>query len=444
MDYYISDYINEVGKDENQEMPFLTRLDERAKIKGSRDPLGLQSIWAGLGRKVIKNLSTVSTSLRDFTTLIVGLYLIEKNIDKTDESSAQIFIKWEQLAAYARFRNGDEGFRGIERVKKNFSSSITISANGEHQVLSNQKAYGIWGLYRVPAMNSDLLKKNSENQLTIPASKFVENYYIPKMEKSGNKIVDRITEILTKPSTEISVDGSESDLMNSLASLLSKVLDKSEKDFYRKCLLYSGEWKDDNLQKQLVDIIESSNRFKKKPSRKFISHLGYRANNDNNTLLSEKLEDILRCESLIAPLSRIFGYLQGMHNESVEKAESFMKEKWDMSGNSIVHSDFDKLTQVPGSIIEESQADRFRSMGRSLNRGQYNKLIRLLVEQNKEIMERRGGGPWIEINDDQFYVNYRDENTSLPEKEKLTELLEHDYFFGSLLKIIREINADHD
>jgi len=30
-------------------MPFLTELDSRAAIKGSRDPLGIQQIWTGLG-----------------------------------------------------------------------------------------------------------------------------------------------------------------------------------------------------------------------------------------------------------------------------------------------------------------------------------------------------------------------------------------------------------
>ena len=52
---------------------FLTELDPRAKIRGSRDPLGIQAIWAGLGQEVIGNLTTVTDSVRGFTTLLVGL-----------------------------------------------------------------------------------------------------------------------------------------------------------------------------------------------------------------------------------------------------------------------------------------------------------------------------------------------------------------------------------
>src|SRR3989442_15950904 len=32
--------------------PFLTDLDSRAAVKGSRDPLGIQQIWTRLGRHV--------------------------------------------------------------------------------------------------------------------------------------------------------------------------------------------------------------------------------------------------------------------------------------------------------------------------------------------------------------------------------------------------------
>jgi hypothetical protein len=54
--------------------PFLTDLDSRAAVKGSRDPQGIQQIWTRLGRHVIGNLTTVSDSVRDFTTLLLGYY----------------------------------------------------------------------------------------------------------------------------------------------------------------------------------------------------------------------------------------------------------------------------------------------------------------------------------------------------------------------------------
>jgi len=59
-------------------VPFLTGIDPEAAVKGSRDPLGLQTIWIRLGGLVVGNLTTVSTSVRDFTTLILGYYFAER------------------------------------------------------------------------------------------------------------------------------------------------------------------------------------------------------------------------------------------------------------------------------------------------------------------------------------------------------------------------------
>ena len=83
--------------------PFLTDLDSRAAVKGSRDPLGIQSIWTRLGRHVVGNLTTVSDSIRDFTTLLLGYYFAERLSNESGPGSElAVFLRWEQLAAYAR------------------------------------------------------------------------------------------------------------------------------------------------------------------------------------------------------------------------------------------------------------------------------------------------------------------------------------------------------
>ncbi len=79
-------------------IPFLTDIDSRAAIKGSRDPLGVQPIWTKLGRHVVGNLTTVSTSVRDFTTLLLGYYFAERVAESGGgDSDLAVFLKWEQL-----------------------------------------------------------------------------------------------------------------------------------------------------------------------------------------------------------------------------------------------------------------------------------------------------------------------------------------------------------
>src|SRR5688572_42013 len=136
-------------------VPFLTDIDPQIAVKGSRDPLGIQTIWARLGRHVVGNLTTVSTSVRDFTTLILGYYFTERVASEFGgDGDLPVFLRWEQLAAYARGEiNGDWAFRGVERVKKNLQDGapVRLGTSATAQILSNQKTYGLWGLYTVPA-----------------------------------------------------------------------------------------------------------------------------------------------------------------------------------------------------------------------------------------------------------------------------------------------------
>ena len=44
--------------------PFFTAIDPDARIKGSRDPLGFETIWTAFGREIIGNLTTVTRSVQ--------------------------------------------------------------------------------------------------------------------------------------------------------------------------------------------------------------------------------------------------------------------------------------------------------------------------------------------------------------------------------------------
>ena len=85
--------------------PSFTELDSRARIRGSRDPLGLQPVWTALGRRVVSNLTTVSSSLRNFTTLLLSRYFADRALEEgviSRESYLAAFLKVEQLCAYSR------------------------------------------------------------------------------------------------------------------------------------------------------------------------------------------------------------------------------------------------------------------------------------------------------------------------------------------------------
>jgi len=177
-------------------MAFLTLEDPNAAIKGSRDPLGVQPIWAAFARHVVTNLTTQSTSIRGFTILLLGRYFAARLIDEgvvPAEEALNVALRMEQLGAHARHvaHDVEEGIRGIERVKAFIEEGrgrVNIQANRRGMILSDQKVYGLWGLYSVPARTSGLI---SEGRVGVeePARNFIEQNYLPYLEEVMNPLL---------------------------------------------------------------------------------------------------------------------------------------------------------------------------------------------------------------------------------------------------------------
>jgi hypothetical protein len=131
----------------------------RAQIKGSRDPLGVQTLWSGFGRHVVFNLTTVTNSVRSFTVLLIGRHLaaiLAEREEIGEEEALEVFLRWEQVAGYARhiFHGVEGDIRGITRIKAHVregEGKVSIGVDGENQILADQRIYGIWGLYTVAA-----------------------------------------------------------------------------------------------------------------------------------------------------------------------------------------------------------------------------------------------------------------------------------------------------
>ena len=182
--------------------PFLTLVDPEIAVKGSLDPLGLTPLWSRYGRALVGNLTTVTTSVRGFTTLLLGYYLARKVIDEeggSEEELIEHFLRLEQLAAYSRHAFAEEtgdapsGIRGILRVRKRWDEGrgrVTIASGRVGQILSNQKAYGLWNLYSSAARESGLLQKGTL-RLTPDAERFVKNVTLGRLVRLGHLSIDR-------------------------------------------------------------------------------------------------------------------------------------------------------------------------------------------------------------------------------------------------------------
>jgi hypothetical protein len=89
----------------------VTDVDPEVALKDSRDPLGFQPIWSHFGRKLVGNLTTVTTSVRGFTTLLLGHHFASRLVDGGGVPAAEYiepFLRFEQIAAYSRIAWAEE------------------------------------------------------------------------------------------------------------------------------------------------------------------------------------------------------------------------------------------------------------------------------------------------------------------------------------------------
>lgn len=137
-------------------MKFLTAFDDTDTSDRSIDPLGLTPIWTGFARRFVSNLTTGTTSIHDAATVLLAGVLATDQPNGDGILTVKPFLRFEQLAAFTRvhFQVG-QNVRGIRLVKKLLTSKLRIDHN--MGILSNQRAYGIWGSYTGPMAQSKLL-----------------------------------------------------------------------------------------------------------------------------------------------------------------------------------------------------------------------------------------------------------------------------------------------
>lgn len=126
-------------------------FDDRARPKGSRDALGAEAAWSHLGRKIVGNLTTVTSNLDNFiVALLCCHYANQTGPDvQSNEAIQERYLRAEQVAAYLKLADqSPTGFLGITRARKNFAETrIPLGAAPEAQLLASQAGYGLWGLY---------------------------------------------------------------------------------------------------------------------------------------------------------------------------------------------------------------------------------------------------------------------------------------------------------
>jgi hypothetical protein len=429
--------------------PFLTDLDSRAAVKGSRDPLGQMAIWTRLGRHVVGNLTTVSSSYRDFTVLLLGFWFVEQAVDAgSTEGEVTLFLKWEQLAGYARAKNGEgRGFRGIERVQKNLSDGprVTISGDRAHHILGNQKIYGIWGLYTVPSRTSGFIQ-GEPARLTPVARAFVEENYIRAFNRAGFRQGEAVCRILCASSCRIDHDGKDAKLLDVLGTLLRvNKPTAAERKFYDEHLVQGGPSDDTSgRQARLAVLLQRTlNDAGYRLSPDAVGRLASQAKNGRGPeSLAYHLERIRCAETLLAPASALFLFLCSRHGDRPGDVVEAVRAAW---GRRLEHLDMTGLEDLRAELsaaVGGPVADEWLAAARALVGGDLDEAIERLISINSVVMKARGSaGAWIEVRNDLFHVNFREDRSDLPARKDVPQLWRSSYFLDSLRTVTADVRG---
>lgn len=427
--------------------PFLTALDYRAAIKGSQDPLGAMPIWIRLGRKLIGNLTTVSTSVRDFTILLLGLHLIEQiQRDGDTVSEVEAFLKWEQLAGYARaVVNRDSSFRGTERVHRNLNEDfrVTISAAPQYQILSSQKLYGLWGLYTVPSRSSGFLEVDG-HRLTPTITEFIQSESVKVMWAQGSKVEKKVIDILNSQSKKIQPNGDDKDLLKSIARAIHDKYSENEQQLYSQYLLEGGPNDStggvQQLLQKLIAELPSQKILPLSPSLLWSLEKRARRLTGAGETLANRLASIRHCESVLALSASAFVFLLGHDGRPIKEIAATMKDQWGAVVPSVNPDEIEELQPDLG-LGDRKRGQRWVDISCALSEGDYFAFVRLLTDQNAAIMNARGGTPWAEIRNGRLAVRYKEERGMLPSKQELPNLWRYPYFLDSLRSVSEQLRS---
>lgn len=425
------------------ELPFFTALDPDARIKGSRDPLGFEQLWTGLGRTVVGNLTTVTRSVRQFSTLLFGFYFADKATEERaerEEFFLPVFLRFEQLAAYARYRDpaARSDIRGIRAVSRNVqenSSRLWLSAKNDWQILSDQKTYGIYGLFRMAAQSSGLLELQDETRLTPVARQHVESQL--QAARITPTIVKQIVDCISR-NTTIALEDS---IVKVVAKLLVRELSAGESDFYGTYLVRGAHLTVPlDVQRQLWDCMEAvnsknslrwENEFSMGELRRCIAEARRRGDEE----LAGRLDRVRRAEELLGAAAMLYDFLLRQNNQSLG---TVVRQIATGVGGPLTWLNVADLKPAFGSA-----AERLERLAASLLQGDFAEACRGLIGLNEAVMSERGGSAWIVLKDDKLDVRFLEAGGDLPEPEEIRQPWAHTYFLNALKRVGGCVYHDH-
>ena len=399
-------------------------LDDRARPKGSRDPLGAEAIWSFMGRKIVGNLTTVTGSLDNFT---VALLCCEfANSAAKDADVQERYLRFEQLAAYLKLcvRPANDGILGITRARANFANPpVHLGTATTAQLLADQASYGLWGLYS-SALESAALIEGERRRPTAAGKELIARIIVSLGQKrwedlcrlACNDILDQSSVARLAPHfCAMLSDGA-------LRAMTVEALLARQKDCRLQGELYVL------MQYYLDDADDGTNT----PSIEDFCHwlLEPDAASPEMQAVMGRIRDL---DPVLRRADLIMSWLQG-------KADTAMTELASTLAPFLQGITPDARWRDLGDLPYRPFLEEFHG---ACVRGAADAVIRAVLAQNKRVMTARGGAAWLEVDAGRsLVVRVRnDRSTGLEALAADAAPWRHTYFIGSFLAICRQGRA---
>ena len=405
-------------------MAFISLIDDRAIPKGSRDPLGFELVWTHFGRKVIGNLTTITSSMDNFAVALLGWHFandLAPKICNGHERHTQIrelFLRYEQLAGYVRYLGSANNIMGIIRVKQRLSDTsfpLKLGQSADQLILSDQASYGLWGLYSSASRDSGLVK--GDNRVVSKQGLHI----VHEIEEHLGDLADQIRTLISED--DVVLDRSHLEAM--AEKFISAIQHKNVRSELLEVLLAGHD--PNGVQNELWSITQNIFQKYSELPEDIDTFIHLVLENNPRSDLQRNLKDVQQIERLLVACNNLFHYCRRKDGEKLTKIQETLNNRYTYS-------------HLPGSLPEDPfpQKHLLASILEAFHKNDVLRAIEELISLNKDVMQRRSGAPWVELESGhKLRVKIKSERAELAEQIVIEKRWDYDYFLGSFLQIAR-------
>lgn len=400
-------------------------LDDRARAKGSRDPLGAEASWSFLGRRLVGNLTTVTGNLDNF--MVALLCCAHANHDAPEPGQGRArYLAAEQLAAYLRLEGGaqTQGLLGITQARKNIGQAqIALGTSAKAQLLASQAAYGLWGLYST-AMDGAGLIAGPQRSLTAAGAALLDRI-VQQFGPAHWQTFCNLARGTTVSKPMLQKDGLATAFVAMLkAPALRVEVVRALLESQRDCALQS------ELFVLAQDFARQSPVGVALNSRDFCAWLLRHA--DASDALRTVLQRIVSLDPLLKLADIVMSWLQKKNAVALEEVAAQLQDKlgardWGLA--------WQQETNLPNRAL-------LLKLHAAVAAGDAAAIIDAILAQNRSLMMARGGAAWIEVQQGKLMVRMPNEGAAgLRGLAGLDNAWRYTYFIDAFLSITQQGQA---